>query len=216
MGKVNQKVERMNEVLNTPEGQKALANLKALFNKISKEVIIPSSVLLAEQLIENLQPIMLKGSNAVFSLLSASPFGAIFDIPRFVAESIGVGQKTVTLINDALGTVENTTQRLKAEKENLDSIVTDISGLMQKGNETLSDQLDYVKQKVDKSSLQMGGFQEEQQLFKKYQKEAKMLGGRIQKSKNEFILGKIEKIEKKNTIKRKRRKNNTRKHSVLF
>jgi hypothetical protein len=203
--KVNQKVEKINEVLNTPEGQRALTNLRALFYKISTEVIIPSSVILAEQLIENLQPIILKGSDAVFSLLSASPFGAIFDMPRFVAESIGVGQKTMTLLNDVLGTVEDTTEKIKAEKNNFNSIITDIDGLMQKGNETLSNQLDYVKQKVDNPPpLQMGGFQEEKILFKKYQKEAKMLGGRIQKSKDEFT--------KNITIKHKKRKNKTRKH----
>ncbi len=56
--------------------------------------------------------------------------------------------------------------------------------------------------------IQMGGFQEEKLLFKKYQKEAKMLGGRIQKSKDEFTKN----ITVKHKKHKHKHKNKTRKH----
>lgn len=181
MMKVGEKVEKINKVLDTPEGRRALANLRLLLDKISKEVIIPDSEKLANQLIEHVPPILTKGQNAIFDLLSASPLGPFFDIPKLVADSVGVVEKSATLMNEALGTFEETSNKLKAEKGRFNEIAADFNSLIEKGNEKMSENLDYIQKKVDTSAGM--SFDKD---FKKYQQEAKIIGGRLQKSKDNF------------------------------
>ena len=143
------KAEDLKNVLNTPEGQQALSNLKNLFNKINKEVIVPSSTQLAEELIESLQPIMIRGQNAVFALLSASPFGAIIDIPRFLSESLGVLEKSVTLVNNGLKIVNETFYKLEDDKAKVKEEVSRIYSLINNANEKISSGLNMIEEKVD-------------------------------------------------------------------
>jgi hypothetical protein len=147
--KVSQKAEEITAALDTPQGKKALTNLTNLFNRITKNVIIPSSRKLTEQLIENLQPIMIKGQNAVFALLSASPFGAIIDIPRFVSESLGVIEKSVTLADDVLDIGIDTVDQIKTEKGAFDSVLSEFDSLTESANAKISSGLDSVKSTVD-------------------------------------------------------------------
>ena len=143
------KAEDLTNVLNTPEGQQALSNLNNLFNKINKEVIVPSSTQLAEELIESLQPIMIRGQNAVFALLSASPFGAIIDIPRFLSESLGVLEKSVTLVNNGLKIVNETFYKLEDDKAKVKEEVSRIYSLINNANEKISSGLNMIEEKVD-------------------------------------------------------------------
>ena len=143
------KAEDLTNVLNTPEGQQALSNLINLFNKINKEVIVPSSTQLAEELIESLQPIMIRGQNAVFALLSASPFGAIIDIPRFLSESLGVLEKSVTLVNNGLKIVNETFYKLEDDKAKVKEEVSRIYSLINNANEKISSGLNMIEEKVD-------------------------------------------------------------------
>ena len=143
------KAEDLTNVLNTPEGQQALSNLNNLFNKINKEVIVPSSTQLAEELIESLQPIMIRGQNAVFDLLSASPFGAIIDIPRFLSESLGVLEKSVTLVNNGLKIVNETFYKLEDDKAKVKEEVSRIYSLINNANEKISSGLNMIEEKVD-------------------------------------------------------------------
>ena len=143
------KLEDLKNVLNTPEGQQALSNLKNLFNKMTKEVIVPSSTQLAEELIESLQPIMIRGQNAVFALLSASPFGAIIDIPRFLSESLGVLEKSVTLVNNGLKIVNETFYKLEDNKAKVKEEVSRIYSLINNANEKISSGLNMIEDKVD-------------------------------------------------------------------
>jgi hypothetical protein len=150
ISKISQKIENLNDVLNTPEGQQALSNLKDLFNKITTEVVIPSSTQLAEELIESLQPIMIRGQHAVFALLSASPFfGALIDIPRFIFESLGVLEKSVTLVNNGLKIVNETFDKLEDNKTKVKEEVSIIYSLINNASEKLSSGLDIIENKVD-------------------------------------------------------------------
>ena len=149
ISQMSKKAEDLKNVLNTPEGQQALSNLKNLFNKITKEVIVPSSTQLAEELIESLQPIMIRGQNAVFALLSASPFGAIIDIPRFLSESLGVLEKSVTLVNNGLKIVNETFYKLEDDKAKVKEEVSRIYSLINNANEKISSGLNMIEEKVD-------------------------------------------------------------------
>ena len=147
--KLGKKAEQLNDVLDTPQGQKALSDVTELFNKITKNVIVPNSQKLAEELIKNLQPIMIRGQNAIFALLSASPFGAIIDIPRFVSESLGVIEKSVTLADDVLDIGLDTVEQVKTEKSNFDNILSELGSLTEHANTQISSGLDSVKNSVD-------------------------------------------------------------------
>ena len=154
ISKISQNINNLNNVLKTPEGQQALSNLKDLFNKITTEVVIPSSTQLAEELIESLQPIMIRGQNAVFALLSASPFGALIDIPRFLSESLGVLEKSVTLVNNGLNIVNETFDKLEDNKTKVKEEVSKIYSLINNASEKLSSGLDMIENKVD-NTIQM-------------------------------------------------------------
>ena len=149
ISQMSKKAEDLKNVLNTPEGQQALSNLNILFNKLTKEVIVPSSTQLAEELIESLQPIMIRGQNAVFALLSASPFGAIIDIPRFLSESLGVLEKSVTLVNNGLKIVNETFYKLEDNKAEVKEEVSRIYSLINNANEKISSGLNMIEEKVD-------------------------------------------------------------------
>ena len=149
ISQMSKKAEDLKNVLNSAEGQQALSNLNNLFNKITKEVIVPSSTQLAEELIESLQPIMIRGQNAVFALLSASPFGAIIDIPRFLSESLGVLEKSVTLVNNGLKIVNETFYKLEDNKAEVKEEVSRIYSLINNANEKISSGLNMIEEKVD-------------------------------------------------------------------
>ena len=220
ISKISQKIENLNNVLNTPEGQQALSNLKDLFNKITTEVVIPSSTQLAEELIESLQPIMIRGQNAVFALLSASPFGALIDIPRFLSESLGVLEKSVTLVNNGLKIVNETFDKLEDNKSKVKEEVSKIYSLINNASEKLSSGLDIIENKVNNTlqipktdnlkvnpQIQTGGGVE---LLQTYRNNAKMVGGRIIKSQLEFLTpytnksqNTKHKIKRKTTLKRR-------------
>jgi predicted nucleic acid-binding Zn-ribbon protein len=149
ISKISKKAEDLNNVLNTPEGQQALSNLKNLFNKITKEVIVPTSTQLAVEIIESLQPIMIRGQNAAFSLLSASPFGAIFDIPRFLSESLGVLEKSVTLVNNTLKIINGTFDKIEDNKAEVKEEVSKINSLINNANEKISSGLNMIEDNVN-------------------------------------------------------------------
>jgi hypothetical protein len=149
ISKIGKNAERFNKVLDTPEGKRALSNLNALFDKITKKVIVPSSQKLSESLIENLQPIMVRGQNAVFALLSASPFGAVVDIPRFFSESLGVVEKSVSLADDVLDISQDAVNEIKNEKSNYDKVVSEFNSLLDNANIKISSGLDNVGNAVN-------------------------------------------------------------------
>ena len=149
IAKIGQKAEKLSDALDSPEGKRALSNLTRFFNKITQTVIIPSSERLTEELIKQLQPILVRGQNAVFSLLSASPFGALIDIPRFLSESLGVVEKSVTLADNVLDIGQDTVNKLKDEKSNFDNITSEFSSLVEKANSQVSSGLDSIKNSVD-------------------------------------------------------------------
>jgi hypothetical protein len=211
ISKISQKIENLNDVLNTPEGQQALSNLKDLFNKITTEIVIPSSTQLAEELIESLQPIMIRGQNAIFALLSASPFGALIDIPRFLSESLGVLEKSVTLVNNGLKIINETFDKLEDNKTKVKEEVSRIYSLINNASEKFSSGLDVIENKVNntlqmpetnnlniKPVIQTGGGVK---LLHSYRNQAKMIGGRIIKSQIEFLTPYANKSQ--NNIKRK-------------
>ena len=197
--KIGEKAGQLNNVLDTPEGKQALLNLTAFFNKITKTVIIPNSQKLAEGLIEALGPILVRGQNAVFALLSASPFGAIIDIPRFLSESLGVVEKSVSLVDDVLDVGNDTADKLKNEKNNFDGIVSNFSSLIEKANTQLSSGLDNVKNNVDNYGKNMMAkgipVNNINTSLNQYRNEAKMVGGRVKEAYSEFIKGHVTKSQ---------------------
>lgn len=197
---LNQKTENLNKALDSPEGRQALQNLNNLFDKITNEVIVPTSTKLADDLIENMKPIALRGQNAVFALLSASPFGAIIDIPRFASESLGVVESSVSLANDALSVTTDAVDKLKSNKAEYDKVKSDFQSLIDMGNTQISNTLDSVNNKIDDFNSSVS--------FPNLQKQSQMIGGRVNKSKLEFLKPKLStsQIIKKNKTRKYKRK----------
>ena len=193
--KMGEKAEQVNDVLDSPEGQKALSNLTGFFNRITKNVIIPNSRKLAEGIIESVEPVLERGQNAVFALLSASPFGAIIDIPRFLSESLGVVEKSVSLVDDVLDVGQDTVDKLKDEKNNFNGIVSEFGSLMEKTNTQLANRLDTVKNSVDDYGKHIMAREipskDMAKTLQKYQNESKMIGGRVKDAYSDFIRGNV-------------------------
>ena len=204
IAKLGEKAEKINNALDTPEGKRALLSLTKLFDRITKNVLVPSSEKLSEALIENLQPIMIRGQNAVFALLSASPFGALIDIPRFMSESLGIVEKSVSLVDDVLDISQEAVHGVKAEKGNFDKVVSEFDSLLDNANIQISNGLDSVQTTANDygSNIKQYGTDATSTDFtrgissaasnmnnslKKYQNQARMIGGRINKSKNAFL-----------------------------
>lgn len=202
--KISQKTQNLNNALDTPEGRRALQKLRELFNKITSNVIVPSSEKLAEELIKNMQPIMLRGQNAVFALLSASPFGAIIDIPRFLSESLGVVESSTTLLNQALNITTNAVDEIKSQESAFNNVKSDFESLMETGNSVVSNTLDTVNDKID----QYNSNNIIPQNMDKLQKTGQMIGGRATKSQRDFLKSHIttSKIIKQYGGKRKTKK----------
>lgn len=180
--KISQKTQKLNNALDTPEGRRALQNLRELFNKITRNVIVPSSEKLAEELIQNMQPILLRGQNAVFALLSASPFGAIIDIPRFLSESLGVVESSTTLLNQALDITTNAVDEIKTQESEYNNVKTQFETLMETGNSVVSNALDAVDNKIDKYNIMPSNMN-----MNTLQRTGQMIGGRISKSHEDFL-----------------------------
>jgi hypothetical protein len=189
----------------------------------NREVIIPSSKELAEGLIENVEPIITKGEHAVFALLSASPFGAIIDIPRFLSESLGVAEKSVTLANNVLQIGNETIDKVTDQKSNFDKVVSDFGSIVDKANLKISSGLDNVRDSVNEYGenimnettskeppIEIQSLKTRKRgksggnLLKKLKRDAKMVGGRIIKSQTEFLRSNV----KGSQYKTKRRKLN--------
>jgi hypothetical protein len=233
--KVGQKAEQMNNALDTPEGKRALLNLTKFFNNISQNVLIPSSEKLTEGLIENLQPILVRGQNAVFALLSASPFGEVIDIPRFLSESLGVVEKSVSLADDVLDVGQESVDKLKAEKGNFDNVLSEFNSLVDQANSQVSSGLDSIQESVNNYGSKINDYGTTMNQYgtdafskanqygtdvysnvnnmntdmnnslKKYQNQSRMIGGRINKSTNDFFSSGNHKSERRKWSTRKRR-----------
>ncbi len=209
ISKIGKNAEQLNKVLETPEGKRALSNLNALFDKITKQVIVPTSRELGESLIENLEPIIEKGNDAVFSLVSASPFSGIVDIPKFLLESLSVVEKSVSLTNDVLDIGQGAVDEIKSEKSNYDKVVSEFNSLLDNANIKVSSGLNNIEntvnnygkkivenenmssipiqgEKMPSMPIQGGGINHNK-LLKEYQKQSKLIGGRIIQSQLEFL-----------------------------
>jgi hypothetical protein len=193
--KVSQKTQNLNNALDTPAGRRALQNLRELFNKISNNVIVPSSEKLAEELIKNMQPILLRGQNAVFALLSASPFGAIIDIPRFLSESLGVVESSTTLLNQALDITTNAVDEIKSQETEYNNVKSEFESLMETGNSVVGSTLDSVNNTIDRynsNNLILDtptpiNMNMNMNNINKLQKTGQMIGGRASKSQQDFL-----------------------------
>jgi hypothetical protein len=152
---------------------------------------------------------MIKGQNAVFALLSASPFGAVIDIPRFLSESLGVVEKSVSLTNDVLDIGQGAVDEIKSEKSNYDKVVSEFNSLLDNANIKVSSGLNNIEntvnnygkkivenenmssipiqgEKMPSMPIQGGGINHNK-LLKEYQKQSKLIGGRIIQSQIEFL-----------------------------
>ena len=130
------------------------------------------------------------------ALLSSTPLGPLLDIPVFASESLGVVEKSVALADDVLDVTQDTVDQLKTEKSNLDEVVSEFGSLIDQANGELSSGLDSIKSSVYEQGQNLNN-------LKRYQMESKMIGGRINKSKNEFLY--LQKQQSKKTRRNKYR-----------
>jgi ABC-type transporter Mla subunit MlaD len=171
----------------------------------------------------------------VFALLSASPFGAVIDIPRFLSESLGVVEKSVSLADDVLDVGQESVTKLKAEKGNFDNVVSEFQSLVDQANSQVSSGLDSVQQSVNDYGAKINDYGTAMKQFgtdavskadqyganmvsnvnhmntdidnslKKYQNQSRMIGGRINKSASDFFSSGNSNYNYKNEITRKHR-----------
>jgi hypothetical protein len=151
--KWGKKAEEIQKALDTPEGRRAMQNASKLLSNISEDVIAPAIETGASQVIEHSGPIITKGQNALFDVISASPFGPLFDIPKLGADLLGVAENTAAMAADISGTTEETLGKLKDKENEVKGVWADLEKAVEKGsngmNLGLSSGLDSIKNKVD-------------------------------------------------------------------
>ncbi len=191
--KIAVKTNEMVEVLKTEKGKKALANLGKIASEFSEEVLAPASTKVVETVIDNSGPIINKSVKAVLDGVSATPFGPIIEIPRFVADVAGIVQDSTSMVADVLDVGKNTLDKAKDSSSKLQDGLSNLQSVINKGNASISSELNNIQDMVNSSGKKIvsDGMNDVNKMsggsLKKYQKEAIMIGGRVNKSQLEFL-----------------------------
>jgi hypothetical protein len=198
--KIGKKAEEIQQALNTPEGRKAVQSATKLLSDISEDIIAPAVETGVSQVIDHSGPIITKGQNALFDIVSASPFGPLFDIPKLGSDVLGVVENTAAMASDisetaeeTLGKVKDKENEIKSVWSNLENVVTKSTGNMNSG---LSSGLTNIKNRVDNYGKEIvKQSKNATDTLKNVHKEGVKIGGRINKSKLEFLTPSINKTK---------------------
>jgi hypothetical protein len=197
VNKIANKSKQWVNAFNSPAGQRALNNLGNVVGEFSKSVIGPGVTKAVDAVVDNSGPILNKGTKAVLDGLSATPLAPLIELPRFGADIAGIVEDSTAMAADVLNIGQETIEKGKENANKLEGAWSDFQSVIDQGNTALSSGLDNIQNAVDKSGKsivaesiknvpkvsvdQSGGS------LKKYQKEAMMIGGRVNKSQLEFL-----------------------------
>jgi len=198
VNKIADKVEELSNVITSPAGQRALENLGNVAGEFSKEVIGPGITKVVDVVVDNSGPIINKGTKAVLDGLSATPLAPIIELPRFGADIAGIVEDSTSMAADVLDIGKDTIKKGKEHADKLKGVWSNFQSVIDQGNTVVSSGLNNIESMVDKSgkSIVAEGIknmpkvqvaQEAGSLLKKYQRESKMIGGRVNKSQLEFL-----------------------------
>jgi hypothetical protein len=153
VSRIGDKVEEIQNALDTPEGKKALQNASNLLSDISEDVIAPAVEKGMSQILDHSEPIITKGQNALLNIVSASPIGPVLDLSMLASNSLGVVENTVSMVNDVTGTAKETVEQIKDKEDDIKGVWSNIMNVIQQGtsniNSGVSNGLNNIQNRVN-------------------------------------------------------------------
>ena len=150
IGKIADKTNKLVAVLKTPKGQEALTNLGNIGAKFSEKVIGPGVTKVVDSVLDHSGPILNKTTNAAMDAFSATPFGPLLDVPKFVADVTNIAQDSTSMISDVLDITKDTIEKGKESKNELEGAWSQLENVINEGNSLVSSGLSDIQQRVDK------------------------------------------------------------------
>ena len=211
--RITEKTNELAATLQTEKGQEALTNLGNIVAKVSEKVVGPGLTKVADSILDHSGPILNKATNAGMDAFSATPFGPLLDVPKFVADLANIAEDSTSMVSDVLDITKDTIEKGKESKNELEGAWSQLKNVINEGNSLVSSGLSDIQQRVDKygtdivkenmpkmsevpnmpkmpevpnmsqKRISAGG----DNSLKQIKKESIMVGGRINNAKIEFI-----------------------------
>jgi hypothetical protein len=194
ISRIGDKVVKIQNALDTPEGKRAMQNASNLLTNISKDIIAPAVEKGITQVIDHSEPILTKSQNAVFDLVSASPLGALVDIPKFLLDGLAVVENTTAMASDISETAEQTVDKIKDKQNELNSVWTDLSNVIQNGTTSVHSGLSTIENSVNnygKDIVKNVNSNDAIKSMQNMKQESIKIGGRIHKAQLDFLKPRI-------------------------
>lgn len=201
---ISEKAKRIILALQTPEGQQLLKDTANLTITTTKTVVAPAVNELIEELLKNLDRISQQASQLLLNTLEEIPGpGTLIGLARVVDNLINIVDEGTDLTKNLLHTADDVTKEVKTKQGELNNLTNRLSNLLdstqlkvdeygKKMNEKMiPPPIDYPVANAYKPletvyANTVGGSS-----IKKLHKESTLIGGRINKSRSEFLTSSV-------------------------
>ena len=148
--RITEKTNELAATLQTEKGQEALTNLGNIVAKVSEKVVGPGLTKVADSILDHSGPILNKATNAGMDAFSATPFGPLLDVPKFVADLANIAEDSTSMVSDVLDITKDTIEKGKESKNELEGAWSQLKNVINEGNSLVSSGLSDIQQRVDK------------------------------------------------------------------
>lgn len=191
VSEITDNLKKINQVLESPKGQELKEELGEVL-KESLEVLKPSISEAEEIVAEGATKLTGTATNMVQEVISGLPPGlAVLELSNLVAASAQTGEMGLKLLNTGI----EANEKLKGSKNKFLKIIEDgkelFSDFVNKGNQIVSQKLNDVQNVVDNYGKNVVNknitMKNANNTFNKFNRQAQMIGGRINSSQSEFL-----------------------------
>lgn len=179
---ISEKTKRIILALQTPQGQDLLKNTASLALITTQNVVAPAINELIEELMKNLDKIFQQTEQLALNALEEIPGpGTLIGLARVVDNLINIAEEGTDFAKKLLNTADGVTTELKTRQGEFSDLTNKFSDLV--NNPPTYTPPTFNPPAFNPLITQKGGSLK----IKKIHKEAKMIGGRINKSRLEFF-----------------------------
>ena len=204
---ITKELTKVVNVLNSPQGEELKKEASEVL-KDSLEILEPSIKKGEEILSDGAKKLTETGTSMVVTALNEfPPIFAATELSKAVTASVQAGKTIADLTTTGTESLINLEQQKKKADNLIDKATNLFNSISETGNKYASKAIGTAQNFVDNYGINKNknmNIQNVNKTFKKYQNEAKMIGGRLDKSRSEFMSPFI---NKSRTLKLKRRNN---------
>jgi len=131
VAEMRKKVEHLNIVLKSPEGQALLSEIKELIDNTAEDVINPAINTITENVTNSFGKIATEGTKAATNIAEEVPvLGAVIGTTRVIGNAVKATNEAMELGNNMLNTANDVTEKMKSKKERANNILNQINELL--------------------------------------------------------------------------------------